>query len=107
MCIYIYIYMEYIRNIQGIFINIYDTEQSETQTQWGGRRRRAPHWKAAPAVLMILHHKSLWTFLLYSLYIPDVFPKYVPYMFPCVFLNLWSQVPYIFPCAFLNLWNQK
>ena len=26
-----------------------------------------------------------------SLYIPYIFPKCFPYMFPCVFLNLWSQ----------------
>ena len=29
-----------------------------------------------------------YVFLIYSIYI---FPKYVPYIFPCVFLNLWSQ----------------
>ena len=27
----------------------------------------------------------------YSLYITYLFLKYVPYVFPCVFLNLWSQ----------------
>ena len=26
-----------------------------------------------------------------SLYIPHIFPSFVPYIFPCVFLNLWSQ----------------
>ena len=25
--------------------------------------------------------------------------KYVPYLFPCVFLKLWNQIPYIFPCV--------
>ena len=30
-------------------------------------------------------------FLIYSIYIPNIFPSYVPYIFPCVFLNLWSQ----------------
>ena len=28
---------------------------------------------------------------LYSLYILYIFPEYFPYMFPCVFLDLWSQ----------------
>ena len=41
--------------------------------------------------LIILYHKYLWIFLIYSLYIPHILPKYVPCIFPCVFLNLWSQ----------------
>ena len=28
---------------------------------------------------------------MYSLYISYIFPSYVPYIFLCVFLNLWSQ----------------
>ena len=47
--------------------------------------------KAAAVFLIILYHKYLWIFLMYSLYIPYRFPKYVPYIFLCVFLNLWSQ----------------
>ena len=29
--------------------------------------------------------------VIHSLYIPYIFPRYVPCIFPCVFLNLWSQ----------------
>ena len=71
---------------------------TETQTQWGGRRRRPPHWCAAEGgacvsvnFLIILYHRYLWILLTYSLYVPYVFPSYVKYVFPCVFLNLWSQ----------------
>ena len=60
----------------------------------GGRPIGAPP-KAAPVFLIILYHKCFWIFLIYSLYLPYVatysFPKYVPYIYPCVFLNLWSQ----------------
>ena len=38
--------------------------------------------------LIISYHKYLWIFLIYSIYI---FPKYVPYILLCVFLNLSSQ----------------
>ena len=31
-----------------------------------------------------------YTFLIYSIY-AYMFPRYVPCIFPCVFLNLWSQ----------------
>ena len=46
--------------------------------------------KAAPVFLIILNHKYLWIFLIDSLYIPYIFLRYVPYIFPCVFLTLWS-----------------
>ena len=29
--------------------------------------------------------------VIHSLYIPYIFPRYVPCIFPCAFLNLWSQ----------------
>ena len=80
------VYLEYIRNIKGIFINIYDISLIIRNTEPMGRPP-----KAAPVFLITLYHKHLWIFLIYSLYIPCVFPKYVPYIFPCVFLNLWSQ----------------
>ena len=32
--------------------------------------------------LVILYHNYLWIFLIYSLYTPYIFPKYVPYNFP-------------------------
>ena len=47
--------------------------------------------KAAPVFLITLYHKYVWIFLIYSLYIPYIFPSCVKYVFPCVFLNLWSQ----------------
>ena len=47
--------------------------------------------KAAPVLLISLYHKYLWIFLIYSLHILDIFPKYVPYILLYVFLNLWSQ----------------
>ena len=75
------IYMEYIRNIQGISIDIYDQKH---------RPIGAPP-KAAPVFLITLYHKYLCIFLIYSLYIPYLFPQYAPYIFPCVFLHAWSQ----------------
>ena len=83
--------MEYIRNIQGISIDIYDQKHRPNgAAAEGGRPIGAPP-KAAPVFLIILYHKYLWIFLIYSLYIPYIFPKYVPYIFPWVFLKLWSQ----------------
>ena len=38
-----------------------------------------PHW-APPVFVMILYHKYLWIFLIHSLYIPHIFPRYVPYI---------------------------
>ena len=77
--------MEYIRNIYGISIHIYDIKQSGNKGDaFGGR-------PSGSVFLIILYHGYLWIFLMYSLYIPYIFPKYVPYIFPCVFLNLWSQ----------------
>ena len=74
---------------------MYDIKQSETQTHWGGRPIGAPP-KAVP-VFLIIYIMNIYG---YSLYIPYIFhiyiyiyifPKYVPYIFPCVFLNSWSQ----------------
>ena len=36
--------------------------------------------------LIISYHKCLWIFLIYSLYIPYIFPKYVPYFSLVCFL---------------------
>ena len=47
--------------------------------------------KAARVFLMIFSHRYLWILLIHSWYIPYMFPRYVPCIFPCVFLNLWSQ----------------
>ena len=52
----------------------------------GGRPIGVPP-KAAPVFLIILYHKPLWIFLLYSSYIPYIFPKYVPYMSPVCILS--------------------
>ena len=51
----------------------------------GGRPIGAPP-KAAPVFLIILYHKCLWIFLIYSLYIPYIFPRYVPYISLVCFL---------------------
>ena len=47
--------------------------------------------KVAPVFLIILYHKYLLIFLIYSSYIPYMFPEYVLDIVPCVFLNLFSQ----------------
>ena len=71
-------------------INIYDKIIRNTDPMGRPPSIGAPP-KAAPVFLIILHHKYLWIFLVYSLYTPYRFPKYVPYSFPCVFLSFWSQ----------------
>ena len=38
--------------------------------------------KAVPVFLIISYHKYLWIFLIYSPYMPYIFPEYVPYTFP-------------------------
>ena len=58
--IHIYIYVEYIRNIEGRV-----------------GRVEGPHPPIRPSI-----------FLTYSIYI---IINFVPYIFPCVSLNLWSQ----------------
>ena len=75
--IYIYIYVEYIRNIHEY---LWYKESAAI----GGR-------SIGSVFLIILYHKYLCIFLIHSLYIPFIFPRYVPCIFPCVFLNLWSQ----------------
>ena len=74
------IYKNYIRNIHR-----YLWQKKIRNTDLMGRRRR--------------RRLCFWLFCIidicgYSLYVPyifHIFPKYVPYIFPCVFLNLWSQ----------------
>ena len=71
--------MEYIRNIQGISIDIYD-------------QKHRPNGAAAEGDACVSDYLNyIINIYGYSLYIPYIFPKYVPYIFPCVFLNLWSQ----------------
>ena len=55
-----------------------------------GRRRRR-RLCFLDMFLIILYHRYLQIFLIYSLYIPYICPSYVKYVFPCMFLNLWSQ----------------
>merc|ERR1712115_602705 len=63
----------------------------------GGRPIGAPP-KAAPVCVcdyFIFYIINIYgyishTFLIYSIY-AYMFPRYVPCIFPCVFLNLWSQ----------------
>ena len=59
---------------------------------------RPPHWGAAEGgacfsdyFISYLFIDMPYIFLIYSIHIPYRFPSYVPYIFPCVFLNLWSQ----------------
>ena len=75
------IYKEYIRKINRY---LWCTMIRNTGAAFGGR----PIGSVFP---IILYHKYLWIFLIHSLYIPYIFPKYVPCIFPCVFLNLWSE----------------
>ena len=75
------IYKEYIRNIHK-----YLWYKIIRNTDPMGRPP-----KAAPVFLIIFSHRYLWILLIQSWYIPYMFPRYVPCIFPCVFLNLWSQ----------------
>ena len=45
--------------------------------------------------LNILYHKYLWIFLIHSLYIPYIFPGYVP----CIFHILSTCCPHFAPCS--------
>ena len=60
--------MEYIRNIQGISIDIYD-------------QKHRPNGAAAEGGACVSDHKSLWICLIYSLYIPYIFHIYFLAMF--------------------------
>ena len=78
----IYIYMECIRNIHRYsWCRII----RNTGVAFGG----APMGRVC--VSDYFKHEYVWRFFIYSLYIPYKFPKYVPYISPCVFHNLWSQ----------------
>ena len=68
-----------------------DPMVGHVQTQWGGRRRR----RLCVCDYFIFYIINIYgyisyTFLIYSIY-AYMFPRYVPCIFPCVFLNLWSQ----------------
>ena len=88
--IYIYICGIYIRNIHKY---LWYKINRNTGAALGGAPMGRPPSAAAPLGL------CFWSFYIidiygYSLYIPyifQIFPKYVPYIFPSVFLNLWSQ----------------
>merc|ERR1712078_877529 len=86
------IYTECITNISiDIYDKTIDIHQYIHQTH-RRRLRRPPHWVCVSDGYIDgyvwLYHKYLW---IYYLYIPYIFPRYVPCIFPCVFLNLWSQ----------------
>ena len=49
----------------------------------GAVASRKLHWECV--------HKYLWIFLIYAVCVPYIFSRYVPSIFLCVFLNLWSQ----------------
>ena len=56
--------------------------------------RRPPHWVCVCDYFIFyiinIYGYISYTFLIYSIY-AYMFPRYVPCIFPCVFLNLWSQ----------------
>ena len=57
--------MEHIRNIQGISINIYDIEQSETKNTgaaFGGAPMGEGGRPIGSVFLIILYHKYLWIY---------------------------------------------
>ena len=60
--------MEYIRNIQGISIDIYD-------------QKHRPNGAAAEGGACVSDHKYFWICLVYSLYIPHIFHIYFLVMF--------------------------
>ena len=77
--------MEYTRNTQGISINIYGIKYSETQTQWGGSKRRPPHWGAAESgacvsdyLISEIFMAIPYIFLIFSIYIyMYIYVKYI------------------------------
>ena len=77
--------MEYIRNIQGISIDIYDQKHRPNgAAAEGGRPIGAPP-KAAPVFLIInLYGYALYIPYIFHIYSIYIFPSYVPYIFPCV-----------------------
>ena len=56
----------------------------ETHTQWDAAEGGA-------CVSDHLYHTYLWIFLIHPLYVPYIFPKYVPCISPAEFLNSWSE----------------
>ena len=84
------IYGIYKESITNISIDIYDIQKSDTQAP--------PPSAAAPSglCLITLYHKYLWIYLLY-----------IPHIFHIYFLDMFHCHPCIFPCVFLNLWSQE
>ena len=54
------------------------------------RRRRLCVWDYFIFYIINIYGYISYTFLIYSIY-AYMFPRYVPCIFPCVFLKLWSQ----------------
>ena len=98
--IYIYgIYKEYIRNIHchkylwyKIIRNTDPMGRPPKAAAPLGRRRRRRLCVCDYFIFYIIdiYGYISYTFLIYSIY-AYMFPRYVPCIFPCVFLNLWSQ----------------
>ena len=78
--------MEYKECIRNIHRYLWYKIIRNTGTAFGGR-------PIGSVFLIILYHKYLWIFLIHSLYFLYIYiyPRYVPCISPCVFLNLWSQ----------------
>ena len=92
----------YLGNIYGIYkacianisIDIYDIKYKIITHTHRRRLRRPPHWVCVCDYFIFyiinIYGYISYTFLIYSIY-AYMFPRYVPCIFPCVFLNLWSQ----------------
>ena len=92
------IYMEYIRNICTIDINVYDKRLSETKNTDPIRRRPC-------SLFLNLFSINIYE---YSLYIQHIFSQYLPYICPCVFLTLFrQQKTHPSPYVFHNLLSQQ
>ena len=59
-------------------------------------RRRLRRRPSGSVCLIILYHKYLW-----------IYQLYIPYIFHIYFLDMFHCHPCIFPCVFLNLWSQE
>ena len=97
------IYKEYIRNIKrnihkySLFQNKWaETKNTEAPPSAAPPMGRPPHWVCDSvcdyfiSYIINIYGYISYTFLIYSIY-AYMFPRYVPCIFPCVFLNLWSQ----------------
>ena len=65
------------------------SRNKEHRGAFGGRPVGSVFFVSAHSLRYIM---SIFRYSLYIPYIFHIFPKYVPYISPCVFLNLWSHL---------------